>query len=182
MMLKTKTIKDFPDYHVTSSGRIVSFKKNQGKEIKPQLMKNGYLSVYLSNNNVKKRLYVHRLVAETFINTSNTKLEVNHKNGNKTDNRVENLEWVTRSANQIHAHRILGIPSPMKGKCGKQHRSSKPITQLKNGIVIKIFESAHSASKITKIQYSRIVACAKGYTYCKSAGGFQWKYCKTNKE
>lgn len=73
------------------------------------LKNDGYLGVSIltqSNNPDSRKLYpVHRLVAETFIPNKDGKSEVNHKNGIKTDNRVSNLEWVTRSENSIHAYK-----------------------------------------------------------------------------
>jgi hypothetical protein len=73
-----------------------------GKLLTEQKSKNGYSLVFLSY--LKKNCTVHRLVATAFLDNPNNFPEVNHKNGIKTDNRVENLEWVTRSQNQRHAH------------------------------------------------------------------------------
>lgn len=77
----------------TRFGRVMSLNKK----------KNGYLSVMFSINENKKRFYAHRLVAISFIDNIENKTEVNHINGIKNDNRVENLEWVTKSENSIHA-------------------------------------------------------------------------------
>lgn len=66
----------------------------------------GYKQVQIMRNNKRYTKYVHRLVAECFIENPNNEPEVNHKDGNKANNKVENLEWCTRSENQKHSYRI----------------------------------------------------------------------------
>lgn len=94
------------DYMISNQGRIKS-KRNKDKEykiMKPYLNKIGYYDVWIRYNNTPKRKhqYIHRLVAAYFIGDGKGK-EVNHKDGNKTNNRVENLEYVTSSGNTEHA-------------------------------------------------------------------------------
>jgi hypothetical protein len=72
------------------------------KLLSPALSGSGYLSVGLMKNNVRKSHYVHRLVAETFIKNPNKKLTVNHIDGNKQNNNVDNLEWMTQKENVNH--------------------------------------------------------------------------------
>jgi hypothetical protein len=74
-----------------------------GKLMKPRLHRCGYLVIELSFNNEKERYFVHRLVAMCFIPNPDNKPQVNHKDGNKSNNIVSNLEWVTNSENQKHA-------------------------------------------------------------------------------
>ena len=81
-------------------GKILKFNKNP----------NGYLQVRLSKNGVAKTFRVNRLIALTFIENQLNKETVNHKNGNKLDNRVENLEWATRKEQTKHMHEVLGVP------------------------------------------------------------------------
>ena len=74
--------------------------------LKNILSNKGYFLVDLSKNNIQKKVLVHRLVAQTFIPNPKNKLQVNHINGIKTDNRVKNLEWVTAKQNNLHARKI----------------------------------------------------------------------------
>ncbi len=76
----------------------------KGQARKPHVTPKGYLRIQLSKNGEYHNFQVHRLVAEAFISNPENKPEVNHRNGNKQDNHVDNLEWVTTSENQIHAY------------------------------------------------------------------------------
>lgn len=87
-------------YIVSDQGEIRRLTKNN-----PTLMDNGYLYASFYDKPRKQQKGLHRVVAEAFIPNPENKREVNHKNGDKTDNRVENLEWVTPKENQQHALR-----------------------------------------------------------------------------
>lgn len=78
----------------------------KGRVLKPSLCGDGYECVTLSHNQKHKKFLVHRLVAAAFIPNPHSKPEVNHKDGDKTNNHVDNLEWVTRSENEVHAYRV----------------------------------------------------------------------------
>lgn len=96
--------------NIKSKDRIVKCWNNKtrtikGKIIKPMLLRDGYLYVHLYKNAIRKDYAVHRIVAKMFINNYEQKEEINHKDGNKQNNSVENLEWVTPSENILHAYR-----------------------------------------------------------------------------
>lgn len=89
-------------YSISEDGKV--YNNDTRRWLVGQIGKTGYRSFNLSLPGGKKRLYGHRLVAETFLNNGNLeRVEVNHRNGIKDDNRIDNLEWVTSSENKIHA-------------------------------------------------------------------------------
>lgn len=119
-----------------SDGRKVAYK---GRMLRLHPDKDGYLMVTIRNNGRHQVLKTHRLVANAFIPNSNYLPEVNHINGKKDDNRVENLEWVTSSQNKIHAVRI-GISHPERNcrpKKGSECYQSKILIAYKDGIEVK---------------------------------------------
>lgn len=99
-------------YWVSEEGMI----KSKYRIRKPYLLPNGYLALNLSKDGKHKTEYVHRLVAENFIDKKEGELQVNHKNEIKTDNRVENLEWLTPKENANHGTRNERMAESKRGK------------------------------------------------------------------
>lgn len=175
-LLKNEEFRDIKGYEglyqVSNYGRYKSFIKCNGHPIVPRIMKvsyksNGYLTVYLYD----RHSTCHRTVAEAFIPNPENKPQVNHINGDKTDNRVENLEWCTNGENQIHAYKI-GIK---KRKYGKDNINSKITIQYDLQMnEIARFASVGEASRITGISNSNIARCCRNKL--KTAGGYIWKY------
>ena len=102
-----KPIKDFEDYSITSDGKVISYKFSEPRVMKTWLQEAGYENIKLSKNNKTYHFLVHRLVAEAFIPNPNNLPEINHKNKNRSDNRVENLEWCSRIDNLYDSYSTM---------------------------------------------------------------------------
>ena len=170
-----KDIKDYEGlYQVSNLGRVKSLEKvivqknrtfvKKEKILKSNMNQYGYLYVNLYHYKKGKGNLIHRLVGNAFIPNPNNKPTINHINGIKTDNRVENLEWATYLENNIHANEnhLRDFSS----------RSFK-VVQIKNGKVIAHFNSIREAERKTKINNSTIYYVLKGIY--KQAGGYEWK-------
>lgn len=113
-------------YGVSTEGHIISFKRNEPYLMKPYKNGQGYLQVRLYNNGKSTQVLVHRLVAATFIeNSCGESNQVNHINGVKDDNNVENLEWVTQSENMKHAYEI-GLATRKRSGRRRRELSNEP--------------------------------------------------------
>lgn len=167
-------------YSVTSNGEIYSHITD--KFLKPNITRNGYATVQLFKNKIGKRVSIHRLVAKAFIPNPLNKPQVNHKDENKSNNCVSNIEWCTPKENMNYGtgnyrRRLHTDYSTQNRKIiarinGK--KVCKPVIQLKNNIVIKEYQSIVQASKETGLHASKISEVAKNKR--KTTGGFCWKY------
>lgn len=160
-------------YKISNFGHIKSFKGKTQRLLKQYQDKNGYKHVSLSNNNTIKTFQVHRLVCLHFIE-NNEKLVVNHKDGNKSNNNINNLELVSQKENILHSFRELGRVGTMSNRFGKEHIASKSVKQIKNGIVLKIFDNTVIAAKETKSNQTGISKACNGKL--KTHNGFTWEY------
>ena len=169
-----KDIKNFEGlYQVSDEGQVRRLLKGgRTKPVKNRPSYN-YYTVSLSSKCIKKTLAVHRIVAETFLEKPEWAEEVNHKDGNKLNNRVDNLEWVTQKQNAYHAREVLGL-NPF----GKK---PKPVRcyDIKTGAFVKEYPSiALAARDVSKTSNARpgIVGACKGVQ--KSAFGYKWEYAE----
>ena len=162
-----KMIPDHPDYYISNLGRVYSAKKS-GKILSPCIDTHGYYMLHLWENNVQHAIKVHRLVAEAFIPNPNNLSDVNHKDENKTNNNVQNLEWCSRSYNLNYGTRHERANTSKK----------KPVIMLdaKTFEHIKYFDSAIDAERETQISSTNIAFVCKEKR--KTAGGYAWKYAQ----
>lgn len=172
-------------YEVNNLGEIRNVRKGRffGKVLRPNINKSGYSYVALFNHSKEKCLVVHRAVAEAFIPNPDKKRTVNHIDGNKQNNCVENLEWATHGENHKHAYRI-GLKTTTDkqrencSKLGKRtcelNRPRKPVIMISDNGEKTLFESARAAGRSVNVDASAIVACCRGRT--KTSKGFRWEY------
>jgi len=174
-------------YMVSSLGRVYRHGKWLGMNNRKsrQKYRSGHLVKGVTNTYQKISLHdldrivitvIHRLVAEAFIPNPENKPFVNHKNGIKTDNRVENLEWCTSQENNLHAYRVLGRkPSVYKRKYGGENPTSKSVKKYTmDDVFVQEFGSVVEAARSVNRSFGAISACARGVTsFC---AGFKWRY------
>ena len=166
-----KTIEGYPKYQVSNLGRVKSLSyMRTGRENVLSLKQTrcGYMAFWLYRDGKRKMPLVHRLVAKAFLENPNNLPQVNHKDGDKTNNRVSNLEWCSQSENEKHAF-ITGL-------------KRKPTNRFKvcqydtSGNLIKLWDSAKAVKLALGISKTQIGKCARGEQ--KTSHGFIWKYKK----
>lgn len=165
-----KTIDDYPDYMVSNMGRVKSLKFGKEKLLKPFIQRKGYYLVELRNNNYSKTFTIHKLVAKAFLDNPNNLSQVNHINEDKTDNRVENLEWCTNEYNSNYGTRNKRISKKLK----------KEVLQYdKDMILLKEWDSIKSIAKELGFDKTCISRCCNNHI--NSSYGYIWKYKNDNK-
>lgn len=169
-------------YYASSFGRIKRIVgKNCIKEriINGSISSTGYYTSVFSHNGTIKRYKFHRLVAMAFFGINEERKYVNHKNGIKTDNRPENLEWCTCSENNYHAYKFLGKKGSrhlLGVKYGMNPLSKKVIQYSKDMHFIKEWNSASEVEFYLNIYCTQISACCLMKKSYHTAGGFVWRF------
>jgi hypothetical protein len=153
-----KPVIDFPNYEISDAGRVRSIKNNIIR--KDQTHRQGYKQIYLYKNGNRHYFLVHTLVATHYIPNTKNKPEVNHKDGNKANNHVSNLEWVTRSENMLHLY-----------ENGWSMLSKR--VQRSDGLIFRSTLEAERQLGLTRMSVSR---AANPKQSSKYAGGYTWKY------
>lgn len=169
-------IKEAPDYSVSNFGKVRMDGKTIVKSngimatykshiVKPSVKKCGYLEVRLITD-TNKSIYrlIHRLVLSAFNPIENMeKMEVNHRDENKLNNNLDNLEWVTAKENCNYGTRNERFSAKLM----------KPVQCIETGIIYKSFKEAEDKTGIDK---GSINMCCTGYRNRQTAGGFHWRY------
>ena len=159
----SRSITDFPNYKVSSDGKVYN---SELSELKQTVNKRGYTMVKLCKNGFQKNCSVHRLVAEAFIPNEENKPEVNHIDGNKLNNTIDNLEWVSRGENQRHAYSIglrrsyLTNEDRKKGTLLGVEKNRKNVRVEETG---KIYKSIRDCARDTGCDVGAISKCCNGF-------------------
>lgn len=161
-------------YKISNLGNIKSLNYSghgYEKSLKPSKNKNGYLNIVLN----KKSFYIHRLVCLIFIPNPQSLPQVNHKNGNRTDNRIENLEWVTNKENSTHKIKVLKYVHSEESKLKASINHNKKVIKydLDDNIICE-YNSISEVSKLLNINSTSISYCC--HEIRKTAGGYKWKF------
>ena len=157
-------------YEVSDQGRVRSLKFGKERILKPSRNTNGYLLVGLRKNGEKKTYKVHRLVVQTFIPNPDNLQEINHIDEDKTNNKVQNLEWCDRKSNCNYGNRNKRISEKMTN--GKL---SKLVLQYSlDWKFIKEWKSLHDVERNLGYSSGNISCCCTGRR--KNAYNFIWRY------
>ena len=162
-----REVKEYSNYEVNQLGEI-RHKKRQ-KILKPRDNNGGYQYVNFKINGKNTNFAVHRIVANAFIPNPNGYTEVNHKDYNKKNNCVDNLEWVSSSQNKQHSY-LKQENKKSRGKAVNQY--------TKEGIFLKTFDSVSEAAKELGCCVAAISNCCLGRT--KTSQGFRWSFVESS--
>lgn len=153
-------------YQISDIGQVK--RKDTGKILKNNI-RNGYEYVTLCMNGQRKKFYVHRLVAIAFIPNPKSYEQVNHKDGNKSNNKVDNLEWCTQKENLMHAFRT-GLNTPTIENLIRFDR--KPVIRIEDGKWFSGVTEAANQMGVCEAAMSKCLNKGLSATCC----GYHWKF------
>ena len=178
-----KTISDFNNYEISSLGNVRNI--TTGKVLKPILISTGYYQVVLYKQNKRYRKLIHRLVADAFLENPENLPQINHRDEDKANNAVSNLEWCSASYNANYGTRnkriaktlkksMLGNKNSLGKKNGLGNKSkSKKVKCVQTG---EIFNCTRDAAKKYNLEIFSVCHAANPNQKQKTAGGFTWCY------
>lgn len=156
----------YKGYFANTNGEVIG---KRGNVLTPSFNRQGYMRVGIYTNGKLKTISAHRLIAETFIDNINQKKDVNHKNGIKTDNRVNNLEWVTRAENIRHSwdngfsyvskKMIDGFRSRGKLYLGDKNPAARKVINIDNN---EVFNTVSDAAKYVGLKRTTLTMMLNG--------------------
>jgi hypothetical protein len=171
-------------YAITTCGKVWSYRSN--KFIKTRIKSNGYVIVNLCKDTEVgyKRTYhhLHRLVALAYIPNHLNKKTVNHIDGNKLNNCLQNLEWSSHSENCVHSFKLGLSKISDSNKDATRKRLSKAVLQIDidTGEIVGEYSSTIEAARVTGVSQQQISGCCTNNKRFKSAGNYLWKYTESN--
>ena len=157
-----KQIKDYENlYEISNTGLVRSLRHGSKPFYLKPINSHGYQSVHLCNKNHKRKNHsIHRLVAEHFIPNPKNLPQVNHKDGNKVNNDVNNLEWCSSKENINHSIKVL-------------HKNCRKVRCIETN---QVFDSINEASKFYNRSQNVLVAVLRKYKYNHTFAGYHWEY------
>lgn len=175
-MEEFKVIPDFPRYSISNLGNVIN--NVTGRIISQRKASNGYMRFNVRKGDVEYEkpttLHTHRAVAELFLPKVDGKPYINHKDADKTNNRVDNLEWCTAQENSQHAYKAVdGLAEIYHINIVKaQEAVCKPIAVYKDGVLIATYKSERETAKALGISIKTITNAMRGM---KNRKGYEFK-------
>lgn len=170
--IEWRPIQGHETYLVNNLGEVFSERSN--KKLKPSKDKHGYLYFVISEDSVRTTMKAHRIVAQAFIENPQNKPTVNHKNGIRSDNRVENLEWATMKEQLTDARTYQNImakaaETDYKAMGEKRNFGRRKTAVYRGDELLGVYDTLRTAAKAHGANYSKASMCANGQR--KTAGG-----------
>lgn len=165
----------YKDILVSDDGRVLSHRRGPWKELTPTDNGRGYKTVSMGRSMPRK--YIHRIVAETYIPNPNKHREVNHIDGDKSNNSANNLEWCTRSHNLKHSYKNR-LHDYTKAVDAMKKSHSKPVRIVETG---EVFESVSACARHLNTQHGNINECLNPNKKRHTAKGYHFEYVEEKK-